>query len=605
MKFRRVYDKLSPHKKALIDEMGLGAFQHIPSDYINHKILNELVRSYNVFTNKITTSLGEFLITSEKVGHAFGLNYKGDLFEKKPKELEKKLNDEEKEALNLFKGKNFTFVENMVKECPIESEEERRTFKRAFALFIQKCFLLPTSTHYISPIPLPIIYFKERYDGNSLDDPNFPPPWIQRWSGDLLKEKIKTEDEDLTGLIQRAKMRAQSGKTTRKKQEGKEKKLEDDSDSVDSDTEEDSEEEEYHSTDSEETESEYEEVQRERKSKKMEEESVKHQRQKKEREERSKRRRVEEAKNDKEPTLAKEFEKGVKRKQPREDEPNKKKKTRGEEGATNTPPLMEIPEPRPETEPTIQTEPEPELEPEPEPEPEPEVQRERRLKKKEEDSAIHQRRRREREERSKRRREEQEKTKREPTLKQFDHALKRRVSSKDGPINKKKTRGGKGDTNPVQDATIPETEANPEPPKKKTKTTAKKVDSNPEPEAEPEPIIEFGPQPRPESNLEGGAEPIIEVGDEPPEVLDEIMAECERAGQDNERKKEEADAEIKACDEAEAQYRLKRTTLMENASESEIDLAIRKTVKDVVTEAQEMEKQEKEAAPLLIRCNFS
>ncbi|MED6143739.1 hypothetical protein PIB30_008686 [Stylosanthes scabra] len=37
-------------------------------------------------------------------------------------------------------------------------------------------------------------------------------------------------------------MRAQSGKTARKKQEGKEKKLEDDSDSVDSDTEEDSEE---------------------------------------------------------------------------------------------------------------------------------------------------------------------------------------------------------------------------------------------------------------------------------------------------------------------------------------------------------------------------
>ncbi|MED6151645.1 hypothetical protein PIB30_084435 [Stylosanthes scabra] len=194
-------------------------------------------------------------------------------------------------------------------------------------------------------------------------------------------------------------MRAQSGKTARKKQEGKEKKLEDDSNSVDSDTEEDSEEEEYHSTDLEETESEYEEVQRERKSKKMEEESVN--------------------------------------------------------------------------------------------------------------------------------------------------------------------------------------------------------DTNPEPEAEPEPIIEFGPQPRPESNIEGGAEPIIEVGHEPPEVLEEMMAECRRAEQDIERKKEEADAEIKACDEAEAKYRLKRTTSMENASESEIDLAIRKTVKDVVAEAQEMEKQEREAAPTL------
>ncbi|MED6151644.1 hypothetical protein PIB30_084434, partial [Stylosanthes scabra] len=111
MKFRKVYDKLSPQKRALIDEIGLGAFQHLPSD----------------------------------------------LFEKKPNEFEKKLNDEEKEALNLFKGKTFTFVENMVKECPIENEEEKRTFKRAFTLFIQRCFLLPTSTHYISPIHLPVI----------------------------------------------------------------------------------------------------------------------------------------------------------------------------------------------------------------------------------------------------------------------------------------------------------------------------------------------------------------------------------------------------------------------------------------------------------------
>ncbi|MED6224176.1 hypothetical protein PIB30_081398 [Stylosanthes scabra] len=51
-----------------------------------------------------------------------------------------------------------------------------------------------------------IIYFKERYDGKSFNDPNDPAPWIQRWSGGLLKEKTKAEDEDITGLIQRAKM---------------------------------------------------------------------------------------------------------------------------------------------------------------------------------------------------------------------------------------------------------------------------------------------------------------------------------------------------------------------------------------------------------------
>ncbi|MED6182499.1 hypothetical protein PIB30_028992 [Stylosanthes scabra] len=77
------------------------------------------------------------------------------------------------------------------------------------------------------------------------------------------------------------------------------------------------------------------------------------------------------------------------------------------------------------------------------------------------------------------------------------------------------------------------------------------------------------------------------------------MAECERAEKDNESKKMEADAEIKACDEAEAQYRSKRTTGIEKASESEIDLAIRRAVEGVVGEAQDMEKQERGAAPTL------
>ncbi|MED6224175.1 hypothetical protein PIB30_081397 [Stylosanthes scabra] len=70
----------------------------------------------------------------------------GDLFEKKQNDFEDKLNDEEKEALVLFKGKILTFVQDMVKGCPIEIEEQKRTFKRAFVLFIQKSFLLPTSS---------------------------------------------------------------------------------------------------------------------------------------------------------------------------------------------------------------------------------------------------------------------------------------------------------------------------------------------------------------------------------------------------------------------------------------------------------------------------
>ncbi|MED6151103.1 hypothetical protein PIB30_079078, partial [Stylosanthes scabra] len=52
-----------------------------------------------------------------------------DLFKKRQKDFEDKLNEEEKEALDLFKGKSLTF----------------------------KSFLLPTSSAYISPVHLPII----------------------------------------------------------------------------------------------------------------------------------------------------------------------------------------------------------------------------------------------------------------------------------------------------------------------------------------------------------------------------------------------------------------------------------------------------------------
>ncbi|MED6146923.1 hypothetical protein PIB30_039239 [Stylosanthes scabra] len=118
-----------------------------------------------------------------------------------------------------------------------------------------------------------IIYFRERYDGKTLDDPKYPPPWIQRWCGERLKEKTKYEDVDISGLIQRAKLRAQVMKKERKRQEGKDTKQNEDSESIESDTDSVSGEDEYHTMDTE-TKAGSEEEQQERRSKKLEEESV-------------------------------------------------------------------------------------------------------------------------------------------------------------------------------------------------------------------------------------------------------------------------------------------------------------------------------------------
>ncbi|MED6209422.1 hypothetical protein PIB30_054531 [Stylosanthes scabra] len=107
--------------------------------------------------------------------------------------------------------------------------------------------------------------------------------------------------------------------------------------------------------------------------------------------------------------------------------------------------------------------------------------------------------------------------------------------------------------------------------------------------------MNIGPQSQPESNIEGGTEPVTYFGPEPAELLDMYMAECERAEKIFEREREESDAEIKACDEAEAQYKTKSKTA-EGIGDAEIDLAIRRATEGVFPEGQ---KQEREAAPTL------
>ncbi|MED6201585.1 hypothetical protein PIB30_096497, partial [Stylosanthes scabra] len=168
------YDTLSAEKKQLIDQIGLGAFAHLSDFYINHKLLIKLVRSYDVFSNTISTSVGEFMIMFEKVGFAFRLNCSGDLFEKRQVDFEPKLNDEEKAALNLFKGKTLTFVKDM------EFKDKKRQA-------VKDC-------HFV----LMIIYFKERHIGKNLNDPNALTLWIHHWSGEMLREKIRAEAEDVT-----------------------------------------------------------------------------------------------------------------------------------------------------------------------------------------------------------------------------------------------------------------------------------------------------------------------------------------------------------------------------------------------------------------------
>ncbi|MED6217282.1 hypothetical protein PIB30_016270 [Stylosanthes scabra] len=166
--------------------MGLGVFAHLRNFYINYKLLIELVRSYDVFSNTIYTSVGEFMITSEKVGYAFGLNCTGDLFEKRQVDFENKLNEEERQALNLFKGKTLMFVQDMLPVIrDIENTRSRNWAHHVNSFlmdgikkFKDKNKQAMKGCHFVQMI----IYFKERYEGKSLNDPN---AWLRGYTAGL------------------------------------------------------------------------------------------------------------------------------------------------------------------------------------------------------------------------------------------------------------------------------------------------------------------------------------------------------------------------------------------------------------------------------------
>ncbi|MED6149055.1 hypothetical protein PIB30_058867 [Stylosanthes scabra] len=125
----------------------------------------------------------------------------------------------------------------MIFNTPVDTEDNRKLFKRAFLLYVQKCFLLPTSAPNVTPRALPtlfnlentrnrnwtlhvhnflleevakakkkntksvsgcyyamsIIYFHETHFGKNILDPLAQHLWIQYWKGNTLWKRMKQE----------------------------------------------------------------------------------------------------------------------------------------------------------------------------------------------------------------------------------------------------------------------------------------------------------------------------------------------------------------------------------------------------------------------------
>ncbi|MED6156444.1 hypothetical protein PIB30_014408 [Stylosanthes scabra] len=182
-------------------------------------------------------------ITTEKIGKAFGLKYTGTTYPERV--VSKDLNDDDYAVFKRFQGISQAALKKLIFTTPVDTDENRDLSKRAFLLYIQKCFLLPTSAANINPRALPtifnlentrhqnwalhihnflleevqkakdnntasvsgcyfmlmVIYFHETHFGKNSREAKAQPPWIQYWTGKTLWNR----------MVQEKTMRAEEG----------------------------------------------------------------------------------------------------------------------------------------------------------------------------------------------------------------------------------------------------------------------------------------------------------------------------------------------------------------------------------------------------------
>ncbi|MED6131881.1 hypothetical protein PIB30_014098 [Stylosanthes scabra] len=146
----------NPDKLRLVNEMGFGALSHLPANNLDQQLLNEIYDRYDVRDNTIYSDAAAVKITTRKIGDVLGLCSKGTSYETRV--VRKKLSQEDKDIHKFFQGKSAVALTELVQTTPLDTEENRKLFMRAFILFIQKAFLLPNSTSSIVPNALTRIF---------------------------------------------------------------------------------------------------------------------------------------------------------------------------------------------------------------------------------------------------------------------------------------------------------------------------------------------------------------------------------------------------------------------------------------------------------------
>ncbi|MED6219887.1 hypothetical protein PIB30_039908 [Stylosanthes scabra] len=204
----------NPNKLRLVNEMGFGALSHLPTNNLDQQLLKEIYDRYDIRDNTIYSDAAAVKITTRKIGDALGLCAKGTPYETRV--VKKKLSQESKDVHKFFQGKSAVALSDLVKTTPLDTEENRKLFMRAFILWKQKVFLLPTSTSSIVPNALTTIFDLEttrnrnwaHHFGEDSNEVKARPPWMAYWKGDTLKQRLNQERTHEAGLLKRGQMMA-------------------------------------------------------------------------------------------------------------------------------------------------------------------------------------------------------------------------------------------------------------------------------------------------------------------------------------------------------------------------------------------------------------
>ncbi|QHN87045.1 uncharacterized protein DS421_16g551580 [Arachis hypogaea] len=174
-------------KLAEIEAIRFDFLHRVPQWHVKQGIMLQLARACDVETNTLRVDAGDIRITAELIGNVFSIPSRGDPIP----ELQKK-NASHLAIKREFQKKTTTQLRDFVFACPMETEQQRMTFRRYFILVVLKMFLNPTSQQTISPWHLPPIL--------DVSNPRrfYWPYQILKWLRDAIR-KFQDENRETCG----------------------------------------------------------------------------------------------------------------------------------------------------------------------------------------------------------------------------------------------------------------------------------------------------------------------------------------------------------------------------------------------------------------------